>query len=53
MKTTKPSGGKAVRLLLQLFLVVVLLVLGVWIGSRPTAQSSVTQSEASLNKVIR
>jgi ABC-type Fe3+ transport system permease subunit len=53
MKTSKSSGRKAMLLTLQLFFVVVLLVLGVWIGSRPTAETSGNQSEASINKVIK
>ena len=48
MKTSKTSGRKAMLLTLQLFFVVVLLALGVWIGSRPTGEASVNGAEASV-----
>jgi len=49
MKNLKPPGGKAVRLMLQIILLVVILIVGFWSGSRPSPVTSAAQTEASVH----
>jgi hypothetical protein len=49
MKNLKPTGGKAVRLMLQITLIVLILIVGFWSGSRPAPVTSENQTEASVH----
>ncbi|HMG88430.1 MAG TPA: hypothetical protein VK589_00170 [Chryseolinea sp.] len=49
MKNLKTPGRKAGLLTFQIFLVVIILLVGFWIGSRPATGSSTDQPEASVH----